>query len=109
LPATATGAEVKTRLLALQTTVELGPKSWKTIVPVGATPAAMVAVSNTEFPITTFPEACVASVGVAWLTTTVSFASPQAPVIGLLFASPEYEAIQRYVPIAVGVYSGVEV
>ena len=43
------------------------------------------------------------SSGFCGVTVSFSPASPQAPVAPTLLASPLYEAIQWYVPVAVGV------
>jgi hypothetical protein len=60
-------------------------------------------VSVTVPPTVTPADATVEIVGVTCPTTTVSPGSPHAPVTGALSTSPEYDAIQRYVPAAVGV------
>jgi hypothetical protein len=74
-------------------------------LPVGLLPPVTVAVSVSDAPRAPPADAAVATVGVAWAITTVSFAAPHAPVTALLAASPEYEARQRYVPGTVGVYA----
>ncbi len=58
------------------------------MVPVGATPAVRVAVSVMVPPTVTAVEAWVVRVGLALVTVTVSLASPQVVVAGLLLVSP---------------------
>jgi len=65
------------------------------IVPVGLKAPASVAVSVTVPPTGAPGEATVEMVGAAWTTVTDSLGSLHVPVTGALFASPEYEAIQR--------------
>jgi hypothetical protein len=73
----------------------LGPKSWKPIVPTGATPPDSTAVSWTCPPAATEADAVVVRVGVTRpATTTTDSAASRQPVgpSPRLLASPSYRA-----------------
>src|SRR6266542_6985117 len=80
-----------------------GPYSLNVIEPPGLEPPKSVAVSCTWPPSMIPAEALVVRLGLAFETTTDSPASLQAVETELLFASPEYEVVQRYVPACVAV------
>ena len=65
-----------------------GPYRLKVIEPVGLTPPASVAESEIAPPMVTGAEAWVTTAGPAWLTTTDSLASLQAPETAALLTSP---------------------
>src|SRR5215203_2747921 len=65
-----------------------GPYTLTVIVPVGAFPPLSVTESEIEPPTSTFADACVATAGDAFPTTTDSFAALHTPATGLLLSSP---------------------
>ncbi len=89
--------------MLVNTMVPLQPVLWgntvKVIVPVGCEPPDSVAVSDAEpADVMLEGETVVVMLGLAGWTVSVSPLSPQGAVNGLLFESPLYDAIQRYVP-----------
>jgi hypothetical protein len=87
--ASVTAVDVYTSSAGVHDTAALGPYSSNVTVPVGLEPPLTVAVSATVAPsVIVVGLAVVAIVGVAWFTTTDSFAAPQVPATAALFASP---------------------
>ena len=78
-----------------------GPNRSNVTDPDGENPPDTLAVSETWPPTTTGADACVTTTTVdAGETTTDSAGSEHPVATGALFASPEYDATNEYVPAA---------